>query len=208
MSCTVSWGRANLADMTQPARPRRDGSASLRIRRRRIERALERPALDYGVAAAVVGLLFVLARIYRSVDVLAALSPTQRADLYSKALGPLSIVASVATAGLAVYASGQGSRMSLLRAVHGPQLLKQFRGAAVAPGIAVVSLLVAYVADLGHSAGWARWLALGSALFVLLRAARVLYFYTGLLQTAGEDKDPEPALPSIDDDLSRRQARR
>jgi len=40
----------------------------------------------------------------------------------------------------------------------------------------------------------ARWLALASVLFVLLRAVRVLYFYTGLLQTAGEDKDPESAL--------------
>lgn len=175
--------------------------------RQHLERALERPAVDYLAATAAVGLLLLVARSHRSVDVLAALNPAQRADLYSKVLGPLSIVASVATAGLAVYSSGQGSRMSLLRAVHGPQLLKQFRGAAVAPGIAVIGLLVAYVADLGHSADWARWLALGCLLFVLLRAVRVLYFYTGLLQTAGEDKDPEPSLPSIDDNLSRRSAR-
>ncbi len=168
-------------------------------RRVLVERALEQTLLDYVAAALAVTVLVVLAHFWAPADVLAPLSSAQRADLYSKVLGPLSIVASVATAALAVYSSGQGPRMGLLRGLHGDVLIKQFRGAAVAPGIAVVALLIAYVADLGHQVAWARWLAIGASLLVLLRAVRVIFYYTGLLVTAAADKDPEEPLRTLDE---------
>lgn len=171
--------------------------------RHRIERFLERPIIDYIGSAVVIAVVIAAAHRWHSVDTLRALKPEQRADLYSKVFGPLSIVASVGLAGLAVYSSGQGTRMSLLRALYGRRLLKQFRGAAAAPGVAVLALITAYVAEVGHNAGWARWLAVGSIVFVLFRSVRVLYFYTGLLESAGADKDPEPRRPSIDDPVRR-----
>ncbi len=163
--------------------------ALTRKARSRAEQVMERPVLDYVGAALSIGLLLVAARFEPRVDVLAELTAPQRAELYSKLIGPLSIVASIGTAALAVYAAAQGPRMTLLRAVHGERLVQQFRGAAVAPGLAVVVLIVAYVVELTAVVSWPRWLALGSFIFVLLRAVRVLYFYTGLLLTAGEDKD-------------------
>ncbi len=173
--------------------------ALTRVARSRAERLIERSALDYLGAVVSVGVLLAAARFQPHVDVLAELAAPQRAELYSKLIGPLSIVASIGTAALAVYAAAQGPRMTLLRAVHGERLVQQFRGAAVAPGLAVVALIVAYVAELTAVVAWPRWLALGAFIFVLLRALRVLYFYTGLLVTAGEDKDTPARRPSIDD---------
>ncbi len=163
--------------------------------------------MDYAASALVIGAALVVQRWVPAVDYLQPISPEIRADLYSKALGPLSIVASIATAALAIYATAQGPRVTLLRAVYGKKMLVQLRGAAVAPGLAVVALLVAQAAELralaldAQSVGpaWARWLVLGALTFVLLRGGRVLHYYTGLLVTAGEDKQPEARRRSINE---------
>ena len=154
---------------------------------------------DYLIVLLLMLALVALSRRFHTVDVLAVLSRAQRADLYSKALGPLSIVASIATAALAVYSSSTGTRMTMLRAVYGDVILRQFLSAALAPGVAVVGLFVAYVADLGYVAAWARWLAIGCLVFVAVRTGRALYFYVNVLKTAGDDKAPAATLRTIDE---------
>ncbi len=164
-----------------------------------LDAVLERPLFDYLGAAGVVAILLGLSERFAGVDVLGHLDGAQRADLYGRLIGPLSIVASIATAGLAVYAGATGPTMTLLRRWYGQRVLKQFRGAAAAAGLAVLALLVVYVAQVGYEADWSRWIALGAAAFVILRTLRVLYFYSNVLAIIDEDKTPADPLPSLDD---------
>ena len=92
----------------------------------------------------------------------------------------------------------------MLRAIYGTRVLKQFRSAAFAPGFAVVLLLATYVAEAGYAAFWGRWVPLIASIFVVCRAIRVLYFYSGVLSVVDEDATPPVELPSIDDRVEAR----
>ncbi|SNR35715.1 hypothetical protein [Blastococcus mobilis] len=170
-----------------------------RTRRDRLDAILEAPAVDYAGATILVGLVLVLAQKLSGFDVLGHLDDAQRADLYGRLIGPLSIVASIGTAGLAVYAGNAGPTMTLLRATFGGRVLKQFRGAAAAAGLGVLILIAVYVAQVGYDADWTRWIALGAAAFLMLRTLRVIYFYSHVLKIVDEDKVPLPPRPSLDD---------
>jgi hypothetical protein len=172
--------------------------------RERLERALERPWVDYLGAGLVTAALLLAAEKWAAVDALGHLSDAQRVDLYGRLVAPLSIVASIATAGLAVYASASGPTMTLLRSVYGDRVLKQFRGAAVSAGLAVVVLIGAYIAQTGYAADWFRWFVVAIAAFVILRTIRVLYFYSNVLRVIDEDKVPPKPRPSIDRPARRR----
>lgn len=165
----------------------------------RLERALERPSVDYVGAAIVTAALVLLSTKWVWLDLLGQLSAMARLDLYGRLIAPLSIVASIATAGLAIYASASGPTVTLMRGAYGSRILKQFRGAAAAAGLAVVVLLAAYVAQAGYQADWVRWVVLGTVIFVAIRAARVLYFYGNVLVVVDEDRIPAAPLKSLDD---------
>jgi hypothetical protein len=98
--------------------------------------------------------------------------------------------------------------MTLLRAAYGPRILKQFRGAAAAAGLAVVLLVCVYVAQTGYNADWSRWVAMGTVAFVVLRTVRVLFFYSHVLAFIDEDKTPVPPRKNLDDLPLRRPAAR
>jgi hypothetical protein len=170
-----------------------------RTQRDRIDAVLEAPATDYIGATVIVGGVLALAQPWQGFDVLGHLDDAARADLYGRLIGPLSIVASIATAGLAVYAGNSGPTMTLLRAVYGRRILKQFRGAAAAAGIGVLALVAVYVAQVGYGADWTRWIAMGAAVFIVLRTLRVIYFYSHVLTIVDEDKVPPQPRPSLDD---------
>jgi hypothetical protein len=174
-----------------------------RARRASLDRLLERPIIDYAGALVLVLVLFGIAQKFGGLDVLGHLTGAERADLYGRLIAPLSIVASIATAGLAVYAGATGPTMTLLRRVYGQRVLKQFRGAAAAAGIAVLVLISVYVAEVGYEAAWTRWVVMGTAAFVVLRTVRVIYFYSNVLKIIDEDKTPPPPRPRLEDLPSR-----
>lgn len=173
--------------------------ARRRLRDRIDDLILERPALDFVGALLLAGALLGLAQRFPAADVLGHLTDTARADLYGRLIGPLSIIASIATAGLAVYAGNQGPTMTLLRAAYGSRVLKQFRGAAAAAVIGVVTLIAGYVAQTGYNADWTRWVIIGVSIFIVLRTVRVLFFYSHILNIVDEDKTPTPPRPRLDD---------
>ncbi|MGY2078828.1 hypothetical protein [Modestobacter sp. SYSU DS0657] len=179
-------------------------AARRRLRDRIEDLVLERPVLDYVGALITVGLLLGLAQYFAGADVLGHLSDVARVELYGRLIAPLSIVASIATAALAVYAGNQGPTMTLLRAAYGARVLKQFRGAAVAAVVGVVILIAAYVAQTGYNADWTRWVVIGATAFIVLRTIRVLFFYSHILKIVDEDKTPLPPRPRLDDLPARR----
>lgn len=173
--------------------------AGQRETRDALERLLERPVVDYAGAALVTGAMLITGLWWHGLDVLGHLDPAQRTDLYGRLIGPLSIVASFGTAGLAVYASASGPAITLMRGVYGKTILKQFRGAAVAAGVTVLTLVVAFVAQQGYQANWSRWIVIAAFTWVVLRTARVIYFYTNVLKVADEDKMPPRPRRSLDE---------
>src|SRR5687768_4252732 len=99
--------------------------ARRRTPRELADQLLERAALDYLAAAVAVGLLLLIVHYVPAADPFEMLTADERAETYSKVIGPLSIIASIATAALAVYAAAQGPRITLMRTVFGKTLLRQ-----------------------------------------------------------------------------------
>ncbi len=165
----------------------------------RLSLLLERTSIDYVVAALAMAACLAAAQKWPKVDVLGQLSSVERLTLYGYLIGPTALLLTIAGGALAAYTSASGPRMAILRAFAGERIRRQFAGAVTAPGLAVVSLIAAYVAEAGYNARSARWLVLVASAFVVVRTTRVLYFYTGMLRMVDEDKEEPQPLPSLDD---------
>lgn len=168
-------------------------------------RLLERPGIDYVAMLLLLGAALAGAQRSEEVDPLGGLSGDDRLALYGHLLTAISLSLALAGVALAVYTGATGPRVTLLRAVAGARLRRQFTGALTGPALSAAAILTAFVLQAGGDA-WSRWIAVGAIAFLGARTARLIYFFTALLREADEDHEPEVAekLANLDDQPLRR----
>lgn len=159
----------------------------------------ERSGLDTIAAIVLPVLVFLISKMWPAVDILASWSADDRARFYGMLITPCTFLLTLSGVALGVYSGASGPVVQVIRDAAGDRLLRQLKGAVVAPGVGILVFLFAYVLESTYTIAYPRWVVLGVLVLLICRISRVLYFYLGLLTTADRDRRTPRPTPGLND---------
>ncbi len=155
----------------------------------------EHPSVDFGVAAAVLGLHLLLARSGHG-DVLAWIETDQRQALYGAGAGVVSIIGGLATVALAMYQAADGRRSRAIRRFYGVPLRKNWRGVLFVTGFAAVLCLVSLSLDRARDPLSARFVFEFAMMLWGVRLVRLIWLFDAFLKVMDTDAMDRPMPPA------------
>lgn len=158
----------------------------------------ERPALDWIVAATVIGTHLLYCYTTNGDPFHSSLETDRRKDIYTTVASASALIGGFGTAAISQYATANGRRMLEIRRRFGRSLRKNWSSILTSMLVVTASCIVALIMDTQKRPGNIAWLVEFTLILGASRAVRLVWLFGMLIDVADQDvTEPRRSPPMV-----------
>ncbi|WP_406125827.1 hypothetical protein OHQ89_28345 [Streptomyces canus] len=157
----------------------------------------ERPAIDWWLSLIAIFIHLSSTRFATSSSIFQSIPADRRSDIYMTSASISALIGGFGTAAISQYATANGRRMLEMRRRFGTSLRKNWSGILIAMLAISGGCLLALMEDNSKKIGVIGWLVEGLLILGALRALRLVWLFSMLIDMADADVTEPQRSPAI-----------